>query len=653
MAYESAVHASAVHASAASERPGTRGQLSARASATPSVEEHPCPVAVPSGTTCGYLLVPERRDVPNSRTVKVGYAVHRASGNASGDDTEQAGGQATDPVVYMSGGPASASLQLTGFLTQMFPGRDVVVLEQRGGRYSEPRLSCPEIVRGVVDTLRTPGPATAETATVTRQALACQSRLEAAHVDLRGYRTAEIAADVVDLRMALGYPRWYLFGVSYSTRPMLLAAARDPEGTRGVVLDSLLPPRARWYDEASAALSSTMTKLGIGARFDAMVAALNAHPVAYDTRDPLTRERMTVRLNGDDVATILGEALHETDVIPIMPALVDGLASGRTELLQPLVDAAGDGLTSHEWGLYYAVQCQDQVPYNSFPGSRGPRLFTGIVDEAVCDAWGLPAARAEADLLSAATSANAAGTAGGTADTAGTADAGASGGLDGAGASGGAVAGREVPPILVLGGGYDPTTPPEAAHQAVSPVPGARFAEFAGVGHAVFLSSACGRRTIAAFLDDPSATGRVCAAGAAPHRIVRPGDLALTSSVYRLSRSPIPLAVPAAFLLVSVVQLLAGLVSLVRRRGGGLSALAGLAGVVLCGLAALSLSAVEDWTVLAIGVPHALAWYGLLALVSTGLSIVEAFRLNAAAARIIPALTGLALIAWLYGWLLA
>ncbi|MGW5260816.1 alpha/beta fold hydrolase [Microbispora sp. NPDC004025] len=608
--------------------------------AAPSVEERPCPVAVPSGTTCGYLLVPERRDVPNSRTIKVGYAVHRAP---------EAQGQAADPVVYMSGGPGSASLQLTGFLTQMLPGRDVVVLEQRGGRYSEPRLSCPEIARGIVDTLRTPGPGAAENVALARQAEACQSRLEAEHVDLRGYRTAEIAADVVDLRAALGYPGWHLFGVSYSTRPMLLAAARDPEGTRGVVLDSLLPARAHWYDEAAGTLAATMTKLGIAARFDAMVKALDARPATYETRDPLTRERLTVRLNGDDVATILAEALHETDVIPIVPALVDGLASGRAELLQPLVDAAGDGLTSHEWGLYYAVQCQDEVPDNTFPESRGPRLFTGVVDAAICDAWGLPAARAEADALTPGATGATVAPASAQGETGGT----AAGGTAESTVAGSTAAGSGVPPILVLGGRYDPTTPPEAAREAVSAVPGARFAEFAGTGHAVFLSNGCARRMIAAFLDDPAATAPACDPGAAPHALVRPGDLALTSSVYRMLRSPIPLVVPAAFLLVSAVQLLAALVSLIRRRGGALSALAGLTGVALGGLSALSLSAVEDWTTLAIGVPHALAWYGLLALVSTGLSVVEAFRLNAAAARIVPALTGLAFLAWLYGWLLA
>lgn len=184
-------------------------------------------------------------------------------------------------------------------------------------------------------------------------------------------------------------------------------------------------------------------------------------------------------------------------------------------------------------------------------------------------------------------------------------------------------------------------------------MPGARFTEFDGVGHGVFLSSECGRRTIAAFLADPASATRPCDPGAAPYPMVRPGDLLLTSSVYRMLRSPVPLAIPAAFLLVAAVQLLVGLVSLLRRRGGGLSALAGLAGVVLGALSALSLSAVADPVALSIGVPPALAWLGLLAVVCTVLSVIEAFRLTAGAARIVPALTGMAFVAWLYGWLLA
>ncbi|WP_433421997.1 alpha/beta hydrolase [Microtetraspora malaysiensis] len=579
-------------------------------------EERPCPVAVPAGTTCGYLLVPERRDVPGSRTIRVGYAVHRSTSPQ----------RRPDPVAYSSGGPGSPSLRLAGFLTQMFPDRDVVVIEQRGSRYSEPSLACPEVVGGLIETLKTPTATTEETAPVLQGALTCQSRYQAEGIDLRGYRTEEIAADVADLRAALGYEQWNLMGVSYSTRSMAEAAAKDPRGTRALVLDSFLPAQVNWYDTAAPDLRATLAKLGAAGRFDEMLARYNAAPAAFQTTDPLTRKRIGVRLTGDDIATILGEAMRETEFLPLVPALVDALADGRKELLRPVVDAAGDALTSHDWGLYYAVQCQDEVPFNTFAAAAGPRLFTGAADAAVCAGWHLPRSSDEAGAVEA--------------------------------------------PTLVLGGQYDPTTPPESARAAAGDIPSARFAEFAGVGHGVFLASECGRRTISAFLDAPasaasgSATatgsgsgsgsaGAVCDPGAGASAPVRPGDLHLTAAPYRISQSPALIAPFAVFVLVAAAQVVAGLVTLVRRRGGAMRVLAGLAGLAFAGLTALSVTGVPNDIVFAIGLPPAIAWYGLLAAAATVLSITAAFRLRAASADIVPVMTGLVFITWMYGWALA
>ncbi|GAA3822245.1 hypothetical protein GCM10022226_48330 [Sphaerisporangium flaviroseum] len=587
--------------------------------AAPRLEEHACPVPVPTGTRCGFLVVPERRSVPGSREIRVGYAVHRST----------AADRKPDPVVYTSGGPGSPSIQLTGYLTDMALGRDrdVVVIEQRGSRWSRPRLDCPEVARALVDTLTLPGQTSdpTERTRIASGATACRDRLTRLGVDLRGYVTSEIVADVVDLRRALGYDQWNLFGVSYSTRSMLAAAAADPSGTRSVVLDSYWPEQARLYDLGKADLEAALAKLGrkwrgLPGRFAAMVRRLNERPARLESTDPITGRPLTLRLTGDDVATILTEAMHEVDVLPIVPALVDGVADGDDRPLQALADQAGGGLLSHEFGLYHSVLCQDEVPLNVFADQGHPRSFIAVADQAVCAAWGLP--------RSAGGAATAAATATTPAITA---------------------------PVLVVGGEFDPATPPGRARTAAQALPGARFTEFAGVGHAVFLSSRCGRRTISAFVADPRSAAP-CDPRQAAYPIWGPGEFHLTSAVYRMSMGAWWLLIPfVLFFVTSAVQLGVGSAAFVRRRRArtvssavALTTVAGLAGVAFTLLTGVGVygAARHDQTALAVGIPTAVMWYGTLAVLSAVLSVVVFVRSRFRWRPAVPAVVGAVLLVW-------
>lgn len=546
-----------------------------------------CPVAMPEHTTCGFLVVPERRDAPG-KTVKVGYAVH----------TSTAKDRKPDPVVYMSGGPASASMQLTGFLSQMFPDRDVVAVEQRGSKYSQPTLGCPETAEAMLDRLREPS------ADVGAAALKCRERLRQQGVDLRGYNTKEITADVVQLRGTLGYPTWNLFGVSYSTRVMMDVAAADPAGVRSVVLDSYLPENVGWYDDADRNLTDTMAKLGLRESFEAMVTRLNARPARVPTTDPLLGTAFTARLTGDDVATIMAEALHESDVIAVAPALIDALGKGHDELLRPLADAVGDGLVSHEFGLYHAVQCQDELPFNTH--ATKSRLFTVNSDKSVCGAWRLP----QSAPVNATTKA----------------------------------------PVLVVGGQYDPTTPTRTSRPAAEALPNARFVEFAGTGHAVFLVNGCARRHILAFVDAPSggAAAPCAPEKAAVYPRLNPDDVRITSAPYQISLSPWLAAPFALFALVSLIQFVTGAL-----RGRALAAFAGLAGTAFTGLVGSAVwSLVKDnETALAVGLP-ASAWPYSWVAVGSAVLTLGALARRPGRAQAVAAVTAGGFLVWWFAWVL-
>ena len=74
---------------------------------------------------------------------------------------------------------------------------------------------------------------------------ACRDRLVKSGVDIDGYNTVEIAADVVALREALGYDKWIVWGFSYGGRVAQEVLRQDPDGVAALVLDSPLTAAPR------------------------------------------------------------------------------------------------------------------------------------------------------------------------------------------------------------------------------------------------------------------------------------------------------------------------------------------------------------------------------------------------------------------------
>jgi pimeloyl-ACP methyl ester carboxylesterase len=95
------------------------------------------PDALQRRVVCGQLLVPERQDRPDGRTLRLPVAIIRSASAAP----------AADPVVFIAGGPGASTLWSPAAIAR-FAGhpfvfeRDLILYNQRGVPQTEPSLAC-------------------------------------------------------------------------------------------------------------------------------------------------------------------------------------------------------------------------------------------------------------------------------------------------------------------------------------------------------------------------------------------------------------------------------------------------------------------------------------------------------------------------------
>ena len=200
-------------------------------------EPVPCPKLQGAETiadaSCGYLIVPEDRSRRDGRTIRLMVAKYPARSLE----------KRAEPVVYLAGGPGDiAPLDVNGLIAANFiRDRDILVVSQRGTMFSEPALTCAaadNFARELLG-LRFYSEATKRAHLAATEA--CHHELAATGTDLSTYNSTENAADLADLRTALGLTTWNVYGTSYGSYLAQTLMRDHPEGIRSVVLDSVLP----------------------------------------------------------------------------------------------------------------------------------------------------------------------------------------------------------------------------------------------------------------------------------------------------------------------------------------------------------------------------------------------------------------------------
>ena len=208
-----------------------------------SYETTPCPqpniagfpdLDFPSDVRCGYLTVLENRAKPDGRRIRI-FVMRAPAVSAT---------PKPDPIVYLSGGPGGAGSFEVAFMVEhgLNADREVIFVDQRGTHHADPRLGCPEWEQYVYDAVSLPFAAESTTAADAAAVKACRDQWAATGVDLAAYNSTENAADIAELRVALGIDSWNVYGVSYGSKLALIVLRDHPQGIRSVVLDSVSPP---------------------------------------------------------------------------------------------------------------------------------------------------------------------------------------------------------------------------------------------------------------------------------------------------------------------------------------------------------------------------------------------------------------------------
>lgn len=331
-----------------------------------SLEPTDCPFANEEWATgarieCRWLVVPENRL----------FVVILRADSARGKT----------PLVLLHGGPGESALMpmLRGALRRARPDRDIVIYDQRGAGLSQPE-PCPGYAARVreleaLEPSGSPGRTALQTA-----ARECAATMHAQGIDPAAYSTSANAADLVDLRRALGYEHWDVDGASYGARLALEAMRRDARGIGAVTLENPQPPGPE-AAEAGASTQHVLERVfgACGRSPECHAAFPTPQPTllaVFDTlaRAPLAapageRSARPLSLDAEGLALALRRLLRSRAGIASIPFLLDQLLRGdRPRAAREILGLADAAAGRPGRAVFWLVRCNDE--YGPAYGAR-------------------------------------------------------------------------------------------------------------------------------------------------------------------------------------------------------------------------------------------------------------------------------------------
>ncbi|WP_300532558.1 alpha/beta hydrolase [Maricaulis sp.] len=600
--------------------------------------------------SCGFISVPENRDNPDSRMIRLNYVKIASTAEDEADVRE-------DPAIYLTGGPG---VVLEGYADRLrqhdiLLQRDLYILEHRGIGNSGDFCPFFDAVRRDLAWAETPLQGSINAAERMRD---CFRTAREAGVDLTGYSTVENARDVRTLRQALGFESWNVWGISYGSVLGQMVLQEDPEGTAAMVIDAIVPNDlqdlgriGRWVNRVLENLYSTCTDAAVCENLEARVITameqLKAERIIVEVDNTELNPEGRVAIGAEIVIFAPFMMMYEQSEHPAIPGVMDtiltAVETGDMSLFELLAGDDDMGGISSSQGMSSAIRCNDGYFASSAavaaedvaenPMLEGLGFAEGAAYQAqVCVEEGL-IPRRHADKY-------------GLIET-------------------------DIP-VLVVNGAWDPVTPPPLAERIMPGLSNSRYVEVPFAGHGPTRSlPECAGPVMNAFFDnpDPAALDVACLEeGVAQPQyvdfftssaVLRAGTLA-SDDPKNLVPAGIWFALPLLMLIFSaIIYPLAWLARRISLNSAeALSAdtagarwlawfasLSGIAFPVMVGLGAYEASEISQFAIIAgmTSTASTGAWLALLAGVFGVLALVQLWRARAAGSVRIGSLIGIAI----------
>ena len=438
-------------------------------------------------TVCGWLIVPEDWEKPDAHKLKLPVVVFRAR---NPDPT-------LHPVIYLSGGPGLPALgpngnDIVGWgenADTLFPGRTLVVFDQRGTGLGEPKLECKD---GDGPMMWHPVSKSKEdfadlTAHVHAAYANCAARHLAAGRRLSVFNTLQSATDVEALRKALNLGDVVLWGVSYGTRLALAAMDLHPETVSAAILDSILPQQAVYPPSKTEVFGAVLDRLFQACHADERCAAaypnlrdrllhgleqLEKEPAIIEITNFVDSDPLYVRIDHTMFLAVLYGQMYSVARLPGLPMLISGVAQGEYWRLKSYVEYTVFGRfpDGYAMGANLAMICNDNAARASKQTSaRDPQTYPYLEKFVTakrklwpCAIWPTTPTARNRDAIS-----------------------------------------SDIPALLLVGG-FDPVTTVEMAEIAAKSLSASHLFVFPANGHVQVRENPCAWEIIQEFLSSPA-----------------------------------------------------------------------------------------------------------------------------------------------------